>query len=594
MEINYPEDVMKFFRKGFKCKNICSFYKATETVNPQGYVNQYRCEICDVYLYPAGISGIKGHRSCKCCGKTLFYVEKIDVNSKVDHNEKLSTPTNLQNESGRKSYIELVEFIEQGMKMQANYQLVMLKFLVNHKIANKGQIAEDLAYWNNKNINDLDEIKKIFNVPVFLVLENKGFVKKNISVDGVTEFILNVDLGEFQTITISDLLDEKIKNYNLEHNIPENEFDISSTINWSEDKSIVRDIEIETAEPNLWIWSVTPENWEIVKSKHIWGSKIPKERIGLTVKSGDQVAFYVIGSNCFRGIFEFIGEWYDSPGETWSDDLEPDGSLRYKSQIKLKPIQLGSVNVPDLYEKMDLFIDKAQNIRNLILQGSGGYPSNNKRPLLQEDFEIIKQHLAENPTISESKIEDVDLLEEKTSESSEEKVIENNIIKPEQFLVFDSQEEGLAIKHYELQNTDVIKKEQILSNDELMEKFGVGNMGGIRYSRKNNILILCSTNSNDYADEIDEDANLIKYTGEGQIGEQVLTGGNYKIANSENIPMLFFKERYQEPGARKRGALDNIYSFVGKVRHIKYYWKDEPDRNGNQRRVVKFLLEVES
>jgi len=107
-------------------------------------------------------------------------------------------------------------------------------------------------------------------------------------------------------------------------------------------------------------------------------------------------------------------------------------------------------------------------------------------------------------------------------------------------------------------------------------------------------LILCSTFSKYYDDEIDEDTHLIKYTGEGQTGEQTLSGGNHKIANSENIPMLFFKERYQEPGAKKRGALDNIYSFVGKVRYVKHYWKEEPDVTGNKRQVVKFVLEIQS
>ena len=191
----------------------------------------------------------------------------------------------------------------------------------------------------------------------------------------------------------------------------------------------------------------------------------------------------------------------------------------------------------------------------------------------------------------ESKSEEKNMSED---ESPEKEIIIETEIKPEQFIIIDSKEGDLEIKHYELQSTDIIQKEQTISNDGLMEKFGVGNMGGIRYSRKNNVLVLCSTHSNHYDDEIDEDANLIKYTGEGQIGEQTLTGGNYKIANSQNMPILFFKERYQEPGARKRGALDNIYTFVGKVMYVKHYWKEESDKNGNQRQVLKFLLEIQS
>lgn len=654
MDSDYEDD-MRFFRKGHSCRNICSLYKAPETISPQGVVNQYRCKTCNEYLYAGGFEKINGIKSCKCCGDNLVYVNKkiIDPNSS-DNDQEKKFPSLSQNVSEQRTYGELLEFIEEGMKLQANYQLVMLKFLINHKIANKGQIAEELAFYNNKDINNIEEIKEFFKVPVYDVLINKGFVKKIVTND-VTEYLINVKLDDYQPFTINDLLESKIRSYNLEHNIPENQYGDSSNVDWTKQKFLVKSLETDTKQSDLWIWSVTPDNWEIVKSKNIWGSRVPKDRIGVKVKSGDQVAFYVIGSNSFQGIFEFIGEWYDSPGETWRDDLEPDGSLRYKSQIKLKPIQLGSVNVPDLYEKMQLFIGKPQNICNLILQGGSGYPSNNSRPLLKEDFEIILQHLSQNPTISkssdseiskvvkecpkcyitvegepgpglENRIEEVfgyrqfdpnDPLTKKPQsycrrcrkaeresklevyENTQDALIEEQ--KPvetktdsEQLIVFDSNENGVEIRRYQLQHKDIITKNQTLTNDELMQKFGVGNMGGIRYSRKNNLLILCSTYSNHYDDEIDEDANIIKYTGEGQIGQQELSGGNYKIANSENIPILFFKEKYQEPGARKRGALDNIYSFVGKVKYVKHYWKEEPDIHGNSRQVIKFLLEVES
>jgi len=168
------------------------------------------------------------------------------------------------------------------------------------------------------------------------------------------------------------------------------------------------------------------------------------------------------------------------------------------------------------------------------------------------------------------------------------------VTESEKFLEFEPQENGLAIKHYELKNIDIIQKDQDITNDELVAKFGVGNMGGIRHSKKNNVLILCSTFSNQYDDDVDEDAHLIKFTGEGQSGDQTLSKGNHKIANSENIPMLFFKEKHQEQGVRKRGPLDNIYSFVGKVRYVKHYWKEEQDVNGNKRQVLKFVLEIQS
>ena len=57
--------------------------------------------------------------------------------------------------------------------------------------------------------------------------------------------------------------------------------------------------------------------------------------------------------------------------------------------------------------------------------------------------------------------------------------------------------------------------------------------------------------------------------------------------------MLFFKEKYQEPGVRKRGALDNLYEFIGPVNYVKHFWIDEKDKEGRLRKVVKFVLEVE-
>jgi hypothetical protein len=117
-------------------------------------------------------------------------------------------------------------------------------------------------------------------------------------------------------------------------------------------------------------------------------------------------------------------------------------------------------------------------------------------------------------------------------------------------------------------------------------------MGGIRYSSKNNVIILCDTQSGHYDDKIDKDFQIIYYTGEGQKGDQTLTGGNQRIVNSENTPMFYFIEVPQEPGQRRRGALDNIYKFVGQVKYTKHAFKTENDIDGSPRQVIKFLLEV--
>jgi 5-methylcytosine-specific restriction protein A len=154
--------------------------------------------------------------------------------------------------------------------------------------------------------------------------------------------------------------------------------------------------------------------------------------------------------------------------------------------------------------------------------------------------------------------------------------------------IFDFDGDTLNIKNCKILSTNTIQKDQIMTNDDLISTFKVGNMGGIRYTKENDVIVLLSTHSDDYDDSIDTDSGLIIYTGEGK-DDQELKNGNEKILNSQNTPMVFFKEVYQEQGVRKRGALDNKYKFVGVVKYQKHYWKTEKDR-----KVVKFVLEIQS
>lgn len=62
---------------------------------------------------------------------------------------------------------------------------------------------------------------------------------------------------------------------------------------------------------------------------------------------------------------------------------------------------------------------------------------------------------------------------------------------------------------------------QIIKNQELTKKFEVGNSGGMRYSKKNNILvIICDHTKNLYDDKWKGD--ILHYTGMGKKGDQDL------------------------------------------------------------------------
>ena len=640
------------------CKGICLQYKSPIARYED---NHKRCAKCEIFITLEGTKDGKG-LFCKCCNirvsgvpaKSLYkenyrnqeqnktiqnesesfsdtHESWTDANEDYQNisdnilNEKKSTPVYDEIDESVKTFYEFKDFLENDLRPQTNYQFVMLRELLNHDKLHKGEIAESLAYFNNKDTTDIDEVKYYFGVPVYDVLVDHGFVTKHDSSEfdiSLTHYSLNVKLEEMQRIRFFEYLSNQITKYNQEHNIPENIFPESNNMNnfdWRTkypksnvklnidkkiDKEPINDSyrtkfsKLFKKSPSIhsrWIWSVTPENWEILKSQNVWGSRIGKERIRKTVKLGDQVAFYVIGTNSFKGIFEFVGDWYDSPGKTWDDDLRPDGSLIHISQIQMKPIQLGSVKIHNLHEKLELFIDKSQNNRNLVLQGGNGYPSNNSRPLLEDDFIIIQTELMRNQDEPEIDVtDDIEasnyVKEHKFSSNVESEIIETKITSSDvaDTKIFKFDDGEVNIQNCKVLSTDTIKKDQILTNDEIMKFFKVGNMGGIRYTKYNDIIVLLSTLSDDYDDSIDSESGLIIYTGEGKY-DQELKNGNEKILNSSKIPMVFFKEVYQEPGVRKRGSLDNIYEFVGVVKYQKHYWKTEKNR-----KVIKFVLEIMS
>jgi len=423
------DDDMKFFnRSNHICKNICHLYTAPKTVTSGGIINQFKCTTCNQYLFPNGISSRYGNKICSCCGNNVIYVSSIADDPESTQTKK-SVPTSFTKETfGKKPFEDFLEFINNEIKLQANYQLVVLKFMISSKMSEKIEIAEELAYQNNKNFNDEGEVKKFLSVPVYDVLENKGYIKK-INHDGEEQYMLNVDITEFEATRSIGILEKKLKEYNSEHGIPENQFD----------------------------------------------------------------------------------------------------SISNNNSLKTTKSTTDDVTV-----------------------------------------------------VSESILEDSLKIESASNELNNEKIV---------FL--ENSPDGITLKEYVETKSEEISKGQVLSNDDLMKNFGVGNMGGIRHSKKNNLLVLCSSLSNDYSDSLDPKSGLYVYSGEGNSGDQEITKGNKKILDSE-CKMLFFKEKYQEPGMRKRGALDNLYEFIGLVTYVKHFWMDEKDREGNLRKTVKFVLEVES
>jgi len=467
------------------CIKKCLEFKAKKPVNMGRYASgQSRCQTCEIYIFS---EGVRDNVYCKCCNNRVrsrprnsiykekyfehvnntdaeTYVQNSNENDDSKNNfnlekddpqlggitERLTRePENIKKESPTydtvdesvKTFYEFKEFLESEIKLQSNYQLVMLKELMEYGRLHKGDIAESLAYFNNKDSSNLEVVKYYLNVPVFDVLLKREFVKEDgyFKNEKFPYYVVNVSFSENQQYSILESVQEQLDDYNRTHDILENQY-------------------------------------------------------------------------------------------------------------------------PDANNMDSIDWDQAVNI-------------------------IDKK---ESPKISNSEPLNVD--KSNFDSNQNEILVKENTISPKHgdFFSLEPVSTGTKIEKFQKIDSNLIHKSDIFSNDDVIDMFNIGNMGGIRYTNKHNILVLFSTHSDDYSDSIDSESGLIIYTGEGK-DDQELTNGNEKILKSKNNSMVFFREVYQEPGVRKRGALDNKYEFVGIVNYKKHYWKSEKNR-----KVIKFVLEVVS
>ena len=489
------DDIKNMFMANIEnrtCKKICLNFKAIKPSSGSRYASgQYRCQICEIFISEDGVSD---GRFCRCCHyrvrgkprnkkyKEIFHSRtqnmqnsNVHSNSQSNNDEsnfakkpsiennytapKKSTPIIEQPDYETKTYYEFKEFLNEKIKLKANYQLVMLKELLEYGKLHQGEIAESLAYFNNKDSSDIKQVSYFYNVPVYDVLLKHDLVKKvGVFKEKFPIYELNVKISEIEKISILEYLVKEIEKFNLENNIPDNQFPNANNMG-----SI---------------------NWDKVKFSQN-NSSTEKKSIDTSFKTCIECKITQIPKKIFRDVCEQC--------------------LVLKTSRPPNSIQHTSTN------------NTEHNFDSITIKS------------INEKIEILKY-----------------------------KKISSHYLSPG----------------------------DVVTNDQLSEFFAVGNMGGIRYSNKNNILILLTTNSDDYEDVVD-DSEIILYTGEGRNGDQQMTNGNAKIQNSSQYTTLLFKEKFQESGIRKRGALDNIYIFVGIVKYLKHYFQIE-----NNRKVIKFVLEL--
>ena len=104
---------------------------------------------------------------------------------------------------------------------------------------------------------------------------------------------------------------------------------------------------------------------------------------------------------------------------------------------------------------------------------------------------------------------------------------------------------------------------------------------GMPYSVDKKILFIISKHGSLYEDEWQDD--VLHYTGWGQEGDQTLTRGNEKLAesNTNGYEVHLFE------------AIDGVYKYRGPVKLVdEPYQKNMPDRNGMDRKVWVFPVKL--
>ena len=122
----------------------------------------------------------------------------------------------------------------------------------------------------------------------------------------------------------------------------------------------------------------------------------------------------------------------------------------------------------------------------------------------------------------------------------------------------------------------------VVTNGQLSDAFGVGNMGGMRRSKKTGTLVLISDNTKGlYSDKWEN--GILHYTGMGKIGDQSIEKTQNKtLAQSETngVEVHLF-----EVHERAKYTYAGVVELSGKP-----FQETQPDDNGNPRKVWIFPL----
>lgn len=124
---------------------------------------------------------------------------------------------------------------------------------------------------------------------------------------------------------------------------------------------------------------------------------------------------------------------------------------------------------------------------------------------------------------------------------------------------------------------------QEVTNNQIINEFLCGNMGGMRRSKKTNTLILISDNTKSLYEDIWKD-DVLLYTGMGKKGDQELVSQNRNLAESNTNGIELHLFEVFKP---------KVYTYLGKVELCNDPYIDEQkDENQIFRKVWIFPLKI--
>src|SRR5207245_9305984 len=93
---------------------------------------------------------------------------------------------------------------------------------------------------------------------------------------------------------------------------------------------------------------------------------------------GDQIVLYVKGTGNFRAVYRLASDWYPAKEPIWYDELAA-GKVRYKHQVAMELLELGSANYKSLVHSLSFVKNKKQI--SVYLQSMGRGRANHARPI---------------------------------------------------------------------------------------------------------------------------------------------------------------------------------------------------------------------